>query len=49
MREPDQRRQLVEREVRDGERFVAGQATAFFEQGAFGGDERRCGHRGIVT
>ena len=49
VRERDQRRQLVEREVRDGERFVAGEAAALVEQGAFGGDERRCGHAGIVT
>ena len=49
VREPDERRQVVEGEVRDRERFVASEAATFLEQGAFGGDERRCGHRGIVT
>ena len=40
--------QLVERELRDGERLVAGEAAVLVEQGAFGGNEGRCGHCGIV-
>ena len=46
--ERDQRRQLVEREARDCERFLTGQVTVFVEQGAFGVDERHRGHGGIV-
>ena len=49
VRERDERGQLVERELGDRERFVAGERAALVEQGAFGGDERQSGHRGIVT
>ena len=47
--ERDERGQLVEREVGDRERFVSGEPAVVVEQGAFGGDERHGGHRGIVT
>ena len=33
--------------MRDREGFVAGEPAVFVEQGAFGGDERQGGHRGI--
>ena len=42
VRERDQRRQLVERQARDRERFVAGEAAALVEERAFGVCE---GHR----
>ena len=47
--EGDERGELVEREMGDRERFVAGEPAVVVEQGAFGGDERQSGHRGIVT
>jgi hypothetical protein len=43
MRERDERREVVEREARDGERFVAGEAAPLGQERVFSGG--KCVHR----
>ena len=48
MGERDQGGQLVERQAGDRERFLTREFAVLFEESAFGGNERVCGHAGIV-